>query len=273
MNPFYFGTRERRLFGIHEAAQPSMAGHGVVLCHPWGSEYIHAYRAMRQLARMLSANRINTLRFDYFGTGDSDGDEAAGDPDGWEADIQSAIAELKDTAQSTRLSLVGLRLGATLAANVAVRMGAEVNSLVLWDPVVSGPEYLTELQRAMGEWYRAASVTRMGWFLPPSALARRARRQRDLEVLGFRLTEPVAAAVRRIDLAALAPAFPNRTLIVASKPLDSHARFQRALDQRQIPLTVEHVICPPAWRGWPVDHPLSGTVPVKILQRIVEWLR
>jgi uncharacterized protein len=262
MNPYYFGSRDRRLFGIHEAAQRSSASRGVVLCHPWGPEYIYAYRAMRVLAKMLSANGIHTLRFDYFGTGDSDGDMAVGDLSGWETDIQSAVNELKDTIESTQISLVGLRLGATLAANVAVRAGAEVSSLVLWDPVVSGVEYLTELQRA----------ARKESLLSRPALGWRGRERGGREILGFPLTEPVEAALRRIDLAALVPALPQRTFVAVSQPLGSHASFQRALDQRQVPLAIEHFDSPPGWIAWPVYHPLAGTVPVKVLQRIVEWL-
>jgi uncharacterized protein len=262
MNPYYFGTHDRRLFGIYEAAQRSLASHGVVLCHPWGAEYIHAYRAMRQLAKMLTVNGIHTLRFDYFATGDSDGDAEMGDLDAWQYDIQSAIKELKDTTEVARVSLVGLRLGATLAAKVAVRMGEEVTSLVLWDPVVSGVEYLTEIQRA----------ARTGWWQPRSAMARPEHQGQAHEIMGFPLTESVAAALERIDLAALAPALPLRTLVVASQPLGSHANFQRSLDQRQVQLAIEHIDSPPGWIEWPVDHPLSGTVPVKVLQRIVEWL-
>lgn len=69
MNPFYFGARERQLLGIYEAAGAA-SNRAVVVCHPWGSEYIHAYRAMRRLTKMLTARGIHTLRFDYFGTGD-----------------------------------------------------------------------------------------------------------------------------------------------------------------------------------------------------------
>ena len=262
MNPFYFGTHERRLLGVYEVARRSKASRAVVLCHPWGAEYIHAYRAMRQLAKMLTVNGSHTLRFDYFGTGDSAGDTAAGDLSGWETDIQSAIEELKDTTGATRVSLVGLRLGATLAANVAVRVGAEVNSLVLWDPVVSGAEYLTEVHHA----------ARRGWLLPKSAVPRPADQGGGHEIMGFPLTESVAAAVKRIDLVALAPALPPWTLVVVSQPLSSHARLQSALDQRQAPLAIERVDSPPGWIEWPIHHPLAGTVPVKVLQRIVEWL-
>lgn len=262
MNPFYFGTNERRLLGVYEAARRSKASRAVVLCHPWGGEYIHAYRAMRQLAKMLTANDIHTLRFDYFGTGDSAGSTTAGDIRGWEIDIQSAIEELQDTTGVARVSLVGLRLGATLAANVAVRMSPLVNSLVLWDPVASGAEYLTELHRG----------ARGGWFLLKSAVARPAADGGGHEIMGFPLTESVTEDIRRIDLAALAPALPQRTLVVVSQPLRSHESLRRALDRRQAPITIEHIDCPAGWIEWPIYHPLAGTVPVKILQRIAEWL-
>jgi uncharacterized protein len=262
MNPFYFGSHERPLFGIYEAARSSKASRAVVLCHPWGAEYTHAYRGMRQLAKMLTVNGIHTLRFDYFGTGDSGGEQTAGDLSGWETDIRSAIEELKDTTGAARVGLVGMRLGATLAANVAVRIGEVVNSLVLWDPVVSGAEYLTEVHHA----------ARTAGLLPKCAVARSADRGGGHEILGFPLTESLAAGLRRIDLAALAPALPRRTLVAVSQPLVSHVSLQRALDQRQAPLPIEHIDSPPGWIEWPLYHPSAGTVPVKMLQRIVEWL-
>jgi pimeloyl-ACP methyl ester carboxylesterase len=262
MNPFYFGTDERRLFGVYEAARRSLARRAVVLCHPWGAEYIHAYRPMRQLAKMLTAEGIHALRFDYFGTGDSGGDTASGDLGGWETDIQSAIEELKDIAGTSRVSLIGLRLGASLAANVAIRQGAEVDSLVLWDPVVSGTEHLAELHHA----------ARTGWLLPKPAMARSAAEGGGHEIKGFPLTERMAAALKRIDLVKLAPALPNRTLILVTQPMATHACLQRALDQRSSPLAIEYLMSPPGWIEWPIDHPLAGTVPIRTLQRIVEWL-
>jgi uncharacterized protein len=264
MNPFYFGSRERRLLGIYEAPRHSKAGgRAVVLCHPWGAEYIHAYRSMRQLAKMLTSNGVHTFRFDYFGTGDSAGDTTACDLDGWETDIQSAIEELKDTIGTRQVSLVGLRLGATLAANVAMRVDADINSLVLWDPVVSGPEYLAEVHCA---------AARKGWLLRRSPPARPADQGGGYEINGFPLTETVAGQVKRIDLVAQTSALPHRTLVVASQKVGSHSCFQRALDQRPARIAIEHIDSAPGWIEWPMYHPLAGTVPVKVLQRIVEWL-
>ena len=193
MNPVYFGAHERRLFGIYEPARHAKTRRGVVLCHPWGAEYIHAYRSMRQLAKMLTANGIHTLRFDYFGTGDSAGETTAGDLGGWETDIQAAIEELKDTTGATQVTLVGLRLGAMLAANVAVRAGPTVNSIVLWDPVVSGTEYLAELFHA----------ARGGRLRQKAPVERPADEGGGHEIMGFPLTESVAAAVEANSISPL----------------------------------------------------------------------
>ena len=96
MTPFYFGDRRRRLFGIYEpAVLKSVGKRAAVLCYPWGAEYVHAHRTMRQLAVRLSAAGIDTLRFDFFGTGDSAGEMVDADLAGWETDIELAIEELR----------------------------------------------------------------------------------------------------------------------------------------------------------------------------------
>ena len=90
-----------------------------MLCYPWGQEYLRAHRSMRLLADMIAARGCDVLRFDYSGTGDSGGDATTASFVEWESDIETAIDELKDMAGVSRVSLVGLRLGATLAARVA----------------------------------------------------------------------------------------------------------------------------------------------------------
>jgi pimeloyl-ACP methyl ester carboxylesterase len=264
MNPFYFGTGERRLFGIYEAAQRLPARRAVLLCHPWGPDYVHAYRAQRQLAKMLTAAGMHVMRFDYYGTGDSAGETTAGDPDSWTTDIGAALEELQDTTETTRISVVGLRLGAVLAAQAAARSAARsdiaIESLVLWDPVIRGTEYLAELHAAGGggRWWRKPAPRR------PAADGG------GHEIMGFPLTDRMAAGIRGIDLAALAPDLPARTLVVTSQ--SASAKVAAVARPPLGPLAVESIADEPAWIEWPIGHPLSGTVPVKVLQRIVEWL-
>jgi pimeloyl-ACP methyl ester carboxylesterase len=146
MTPFFFGSDERRLFGIYEPPScGNSAGRSVVLCYPFGSEYVYAHRAMRQLALKLCHAGFHTLRFDFFGTGDSGGESHEVDFESLEFDVRLAIQEIKDMSGLNFTSLVGLRLGGSVAASVATKCHDVIDSLVLWDPIVSGKKYLTQM--------------------------------------------------------------------------------------------------------------------------------
>jgi len=141
VNPFFLGTAERRIFAIHEPAAASSARpRAAVLCYPLGSEYVCAHRSLRHLAARLAKGGFHTLRFDYFGTGDSGGDEGEADAAGMEADVEAAMESVRDIAGTARVALVGLRAGANVAARVAARSPGQVEALVLWDPIMSGGE-------------------------------------------------------------------------------------------------------------------------------------
>ncbi|MDX1695840.1 MAG: alpha/beta hydrolase, partial [Ketobacteraceae bacterium] len=138
MNPFYFGDKSRQLYGVlHPAEGASFRDEAVVLCYPYGQEYERAHRAFKILANNLSNLGYEVLRFDYAGTGDSWGDSDDISMAEWQADIRQAVAEAKDTAGVDRVSLIGLRLGATLALMAADRIEG-LHRVVCWDPVVDG---------------------------------------------------------------------------------------------------------------------------------------
>lgn len=137
MNLLSLGTAQRRLFAIHEPAAPTPRTRAAVLCPPLGTEYTYAHRAMRQLAHRLTVAGFHTLRFDYYGTGDSAGNESEVNPAGCQEDVESAMEGLADIAGTSRVTLIGLRAGANIAAQVAARRGADLETLVLWDPLVS----------------------------------------------------------------------------------------------------------------------------------------
>jgi alpha/beta superfamily hydrolase len=145
MIPFYFGVDDQRLYGVYEAAHTSSAAsRAVVLCNPVGNEYIHAHRTMRNLSSRLSKGGFHVLRFDYYGTGDSSGGTDEGSPRRWCEDIQAAISELKEMTGAVRISLMGLRFGANLAAEVAARAPKAIDSLALWDPLADNDEAIAQ---------------------------------------------------------------------------------------------------------------------------------
>jgi pimeloyl-ACP methyl ester carboxylesterase len=158
VQPFYFGSSQQQLFGVYDApARGGAANAGVVLCQPLGHEYLRAHRAFRNLGVALAERGFHVLRFDYFGSGDSGGDGEETTRDRCLADLAVAIDELKDMSGVSRVSLVGLRLGATFAA-LAARKRPDIDRLVLWDPIVDGTRYLSDLEGLQRRWL----VDRMG---------------------------------------------------------------------------------------------------------------
>ena len=254
MTPFFFGPSERRLFGVYDPAHAvngAIRG-GAVICYPWGSEYIYAHRSLRHLATKLSQSGIETLRFDYFGTGDLAGEMTDADLAGWENDIEAAIEELKELAGTKRIALVGLRLGANLAASVAVKQFHQVNQLILWDPIVSGKTYLQEFGRPFAQ-APAARPDKVGG---------------GYEIDGFRLTRRLAHEFESLELTHRLADISANTLIILSARMPWYTSLRGVTDQmpgRQF--EVELLEDTPPW----VERPENiGTIPVNVISRIVD---
>jgi pimeloyl-ACP methyl ester carboxylesterase len=144
MQPAFFGSSEARLFGVYQAPLGNRDREsGVLLCYPGPQEYMRCHWAFRKLAALLARDGFHVLRFDYSGTGDSAGETGSGSLAAWRLDIASALQELKDLGGLRRVSLVGFRLGAALAAQAPLKL----RDLVLWEPVLDGRAHLVELAR------------------------------------------------------------------------------------------------------------------------------
>jgi len=146
LEAFYFGPSSTYLFGAYHPPKLSNRREGIVLCSPFGQENMRAHRSLRRLAINLSNLGYSVLRFDYRGTGDSAGTLAEVTAEDWQQDIRIAVQELIDIAAVPKVSLLGLRIGALLAAQVAANH-QNISRLVMWDPVVSGQAYIDELNR------------------------------------------------------------------------------------------------------------------------------
>lgn len=263
MTPLFFGLGNRRLFGLYTPARPAANGaaRAALLCAPLGQEYLCAHRSMRQLGLQLSSCGYDVLRFDYFGTGDSSGDFLQADLSGWEEDIATAIDELKDTSGARRVVLVGMRLGAALAARVAVKRPRDLQALVLWDPVVAGTEYLHELLSFGSGETPSAAPTRQ----------RAAGIGGGHEVLGFPLNARMEDSLAELDLVALVPSLPERSLIAVTQPTPSYPAVVEAVAKRpESAIVCERLGGLPAWLN--DEDTGAGAVPINVLQRITQWL-
>ncbi len=160
MNPFFFGSRRRLLFGIyHPPTGRPVEPAGIVLCPPLALEYMRGYRQLRQLAIQLSGRGFHVFRFDYHGTGDSGGTSGQETLGGWRRDVETAIQELRDLSGVTRITLIGVRFGAILAARAAAST-RNLEELVFWQPTVTGRAHLDwMLDRAKVKGRRRTRIT------------------------------------------------------------------------------------------------------------------
>jgi exosortase A-associated hydrolase 2 len=144
--PFFFPNGTSKLFGVFHEPDGSRNKAPFVFCHAWGEEKLWAHRVFVSFARSLAADGYPVLRFDFLGNGDSDGDFAATTMGSALADVRCAVAEARRRTGAPTVSLLGLRLGATLAAIVAEEV-PDAPHLVLWAPIVDGARYMQELLR------------------------------------------------------------------------------------------------------------------------------
>lgn len=186
--PFHFGDEEHPLFGCHHrppAASTSRSS-AVVICAPIGQEHLRSHRALRLLATRLSQTGFHVLRFDYFGCGDSAGDDDQGRINDWVCNVRTAVDVIRRRTRVDKVCLVGLRLGGALAVLAAAQQ-REVGSLVLWDPVLRGADFVRELTRAQHE--KLQELTN-----------RELLATRQQGFLGFDLSETLLAEVDELDL-------------------------------------------------------------------------
>jgi len=155
-NPFFFHSPlepaavgdAAKLFGVHYPPCTTPLHHAVLICSPEGNEYVRSHRNLQQLALLLSRIGADVLRFDFAGHGNSSGDVAEVGPDRWRRDILASLDMLRQIAQPDRVTVVGMRLGATLVATTPL---TAVDDLILIDPVRCGDAYiqlLTEFDRS-----------------------------------------------------------------------------------------------------------------------------
>jgi pimeloyl-ACP methyl ester carboxylesterase len=171
----------------------------VLFLPPLGQEAIRAHRLSRVLADRLARQGQAVLRFDYRGTGDSDGDDLDADLTGWRQDVVAAHQLLIARSGCSDVRWLGFRVGFTVGLQVAGawsdRDGPPPTRLVGWDPVLDGPDYLAELATAH------AAALRVSYSLPqvPEAeLARLARDPELTEAMGFALSPTMVSELRAI---------------------------------------------------------------------------
>jgi len=197
---------------------------GIVMCHGFTGQRMEAHFLFVKAARELCAMGLNVLRFDFRGSGESDGrfrDMTVS------REIEDALQALhamraEPTVDAGRVGLIGLSLGGLVAACTAARDG-DVKALVLWSAVAD-----------MGE------IVRERWEMPsePGAGGREYYEHGSHEIGAEFLRD----AMRVKPLEEIA-AYDGPVLVVhgdadQSVPLDHAHRYTRAIPSDQAQLIV-----------------------------------
>lgn len=249
----YFGPAEARLFGwLHRPAASADVGLALVICNPFGFEEVCAHRALRDLAQAAAEAGVPTLRFDYAGCGNSDGDDAQANMlERWLASVHCAVDAVKHASGARQVCLFGVRLGALLAT-LAASSREDVRGLVAVAPVLRGRLHLREL----------TVLARTGIAAPQATGDGR------LESAGFVLSAATCGALSAVDLRTLLRPPAPRVLVVERDDLPDAVNWAPVLER----LGAEVISA--RWPGYAamVDDPQRAVTPQRIVVGVVDTL-
>ncbi|MDX1736522.1 MAG: hydrolase 1, exosortase A system-associated [Halioglobus sp.] len=154
-----FPCGDNRLVGIAALPESRYSDVGVVLLVGGPQYRVGSHRQFTQLARDLAGAGIPSLRFDYTGMGDSEGEQR--DFSAVEQDIGAAISAFTEVEPGVRrIVLWGLCDAASSAMMFAHRF-PQVRGMVLLNPWVHGADYSPEVK--LSHYYRPLFTAGENW--------------------------------------------------------------------------------------------------------------
>ncbi len=143
----YFEVSDAHLYTVLHRVEDPVAR--VLLVGPFASERHQSYLPWVRWACYLAARRIEVLRYDYRGIGESTGIFEEMSFREWCEDVELLARWLKERSPNVRLGLHGLEMGALLAGR-SFHAGAG-DALLMWSPPANANQSLrSTLMRWVG---------------------------------------------------------------------------------------------------------------------------
>ena len=211
--PFFLpAERGERFCLFHPSVGPPRGA--IVYLHPFAEEMNKSRRMAALQSRAFAAHGYAVLQIDLCGCGESPQAFGSARWDLWKADAALAVAWLSKHAEGP-VYVWGLRLGALLALDYAKDAPQRLSGLLLWQPVLSGEQMITQFLRL-----RATRAMLTGGAAGPrgtAGLRAALAAGKAVEVAGYELAPELAHSIEALRIAELAPkAVPVRWMEVVS---------------------------------------------------------
>jgi exosortase A-associated hydrolase 2 len=199
--PFFLDAAHGARYCLYHAPVGACRG-ALLYVAPFGDEMNRTRNLAARQARALAMLGIGVLQIDVYGCGDSAGEFGDARWPIWQDDLALGHAWLLDKL-GCPVGLWGLRLGALLALDYAFRAALPVERLLLWQPVVRGSAYLTQLLRLRlaGALLDGETAGRTGTTQLRAALLG----GEPTEIGGYLVAPELGAAIDRADASAVPP--------------------------------------------------------------------
>lgn len=197
INPIFLDGAAGSIFAVvYPATTERPTKSAVIYLPPFAEEMNRARRMAALQARALSAAGHTAIVLDLYGCGDSAGNFADGRWDIWLGDVRATIQWLTEDGYQ-RISLLGLRLGALLALEVANDRATAIHRVVLWQPILRGDHMVTQFLRLrMAADLAGSQAISGGTATMRSSLAS----GKAVEVAGYALAAPLAESLDKLRL-------------------------------------------------------------------------
>jgi alpha/beta superfamily hydrolase len=262
---YFDNGRGVRLLGVRtRALRESPGAPVVVFCHPIGEVKYSSYNAIVAFARRLAAIGISSIRFDYAGFGDSQGQTQNATITSCVADVKAAIAMIAGDDSDKRFCLVGTGLGATIAGIVAEEDTAIVG-LVMIAPVVSGASFRSNLLRSQ----QMSFLTRGLKSPKQTDLLEKLREDGALEIKGEVFGKAFLDELSSLDLTQGGDDLPGQVLTISEPGDENSEKLADQYQQRGSRVT--------SWlttssEFWSIQPEPSTTISFDLMDRVAEWI-
>lgn len=245
---FFHAQNGPRLCGVWRVSAPDTAPKRCwIICPPFAEEEKSAHRTLVELADSLVAKGDAVLFFAYRGTGDSQGEFSEASLTAWCEDILNAYELARARYPQSVPGLIGLRLGASLAAQVGEQIA--IPNLILIEPVLRGRSFLMQL----GARKKLRAMITDDEAGTPKDQSPKIKDQTTEDMDGWPLGPAMREELRVLDISAHPPKIGGEVLVTQVSPREQVSppleQFARSLNAEA---KTKAVVMPPFWNR--LDH-------------------